>query len=245
MASKEEGQEFFTCTYLQERRHYTDFNRAGWGWLAIDGTKRHQMCKDAKRIKNQFNNRTRVWVDGNFVCPANLLHPFHQLYIEGGYEAVFAAMNLQWPSENVERCKMRGNRSQPCDDCMDDFGVPDDDLHREVPIGRYRVDGLIGDTVYEFYGTYAHGDPRVYQPDSIIYKQTAAQKWKWDQEREKFIVESGYKMVLIWEVDWMNYKAGISDGLVFDVRLPADQKLHVGANGIIDGLNLNQIIDAA
>lgn len=112
------------------------------------------------------------------------------------------------------------NVQQGCPRCADNMskaerkwlnavGVPDDVDHRQVRIvgSRMKADGMIGRTVYEFFGTFWHGDPRTYAPDALnvrnghrmgsLYLETL--------EKQRRIVELGYELKFVWELD---YRAG-------------------------------------
>lgn len=102
--------------------------------------------------------------------------------------------------------------SSPCRKWLDSIGVPDDDEHREVPIPiiiegrstRYFADGLVENTVYEFYGDYWHGNPKLYKPEGMneISKKTYGELYSTTQKRAKALKESGYNVVEMWESDW-------------------------------------------
>lgn len=59
-------------------------------------------------------------------------------------------------------------------------------------------------TVYEFYGSFWHGDQRIYNPNDFnpINKKTFGELYKDTLEREKIIIASGYNLVVMWEKDF-------------------------------------------
>ena len=71
---------------------------------------------------------------------------------------------------------------------------------------KYKADGFCQETntIYEYHGDYWHGNPKVFDKNLIndkkkmsfgdIYKETI--------ERETFIKEQGYNLVVMWEYDW-------------------------------------------
>jgi len=69
------------------------------------------------------------------------------------------------------------------------------------------ADGMLNNVVYEFYGTYWHGDPRKHVPDTInhhngrrmgtLYLETL--------ERQQKLKKLGYELKFVWEID---YRAG-------------------------------------
>lgn len=90
------------------------------------------------------------------------------------------------------------------------IGVPDDDSHRQVriPGSQMRADGMIERTVYEFFDTYWHGDPRKYAPDSVNVKNghRMGSLYLDTLEKQRRIRELGYELKFVWELD---YRAGL------------------------------------
>lgn len=93
---------------------------------------------------------------------------------------------------------------------LDSIGVPDDFSHRTVILHlegkRLIVDGFSSatNTIYEFYGDYWHGNPKVYNPDDINDSLHMSYKDLYDKtiERENFLIKNGYKVISIWEKDF-------------------------------------------
>ena len=72
---------------------------------------------------------------------------------------------------------------------------------------RYRADGYCKktNTVYEFHGTIYHGDPRFCNSNEYNYLgKNYGELYQKTLEREQFIKNSGYNLVVIWEHDWNN-----------------------------------------
>lgn len=59
-------------------------------------------------------------------------------------------------------------------------------------------------TVYEFYGDYWHGNPKLYKPEDINKRSKVSfgELYNNTMIREKFIKEAGYNLVSIWESDF-------------------------------------------
>jgi hypothetical protein len=73
-----------------------------------------------------------------------------------------------------------------------------------------RVDGFDPktNTVYEFYGDYWHGNPKVYEPNFInpqVHK-TMGELYAKTKKREKAIKKAGYKLITMWGKDWKELK---------------------------------------
>jgi hypothetical protein len=68
----------------------------------------------------------------------------------------------------------------------------------------YFADGYCAETntVYEFHGSYWHGDPTVYQREEMLLSKTAGQLYDETIERENIIKSLGYNLVVIWESEW-------------------------------------------
>jgi hypothetical protein len=68
----------------------------------------------------------------------------------------------------------------------------------------YFADGYCAETntVYEFHGSYWHGDPTVYQREEMLLRKTAGQLYDETIERENIIKSLGYNLVVIWESEW-------------------------------------------
>jgi hypothetical protein len=93
---------------------------------------------------------------------------------------------------------------------LDYLGLPNDKEHRNVFIKlgdrSIKADGYDPDTktVYEFYGDYYHGNPLLYSADVINLhtKCTFGKLYQRTLEKELAILESGLKLVCIWENEW-------------------------------------------
>ncbi|MCK5017730.1 MAG: zinc-ribbon domain-containing protein, partial [Candidatus Peribacteraceae bacterium] len=71
-----------------------------------------------------------------------------------------------------------------------------------------RVDGFdqATNTVYEFLGNYWHGNPEIYSAEKINphNKKSFGELYKKTLERIKLLEENGYKVVYVWENDFVN-----------------------------------------
>jgi hypothetical protein len=75
-----------------------------------------------------------------------------------------------------------------------------------IPGTRYRADGYnpTTNTVYEFHGTYWHGDPRVYEPNEFntVSKCTFGELYQKTLAKEAIIKELGFNLIVMWEYDF-------------------------------------------
>lgn len=66
--------------------------------------------------------------------------------------------------------------------------------------------------IIEFYGDYWHANPKKYNASKEIkkiktsdsHKSTAKEIWEHDAQREKDIIDAGYKLKIVWESDFTN-----------------------------------------
>jgi hypothetical protein len=80
------------------------------------------------------------------------------------------------------------------------------------------------DTVYEFHGSYWHGDPTVYQREEMLLSKTAGQLYDETIERENIIKSLGYNLVVMWESEWNGM-------LRMEVKRPYSRCLLLGSWG--------------
>lgn len=69
----------------------------------------------------------------------------------------------------------------------------------------YSVDGYdpTTNTVYEFHGNYYHGHPDLYDQEKKFRSDvTYGDMYQNTIKKEKFIIDSGYNLVVMWEHDW-------------------------------------------
>ncbi len=52
--------EYRECNVLKKLCHYSEFPKAGFGWLAIDGSRRHSQSKIGKRVNQALCNGLRM-----------------------------------------------------------------------------------------------------------------------------------------------------------------------------------------
>ena len=78
-----------------------------------------------------------------------------------------------------------------------------------IPSTKYRVDGYCKETntVYEFYGDFYHGNPQVFSGDYLCHPynkdKTAQELYDTTMKREQIIRSLGYRVVTMWESDYI------------------------------------------
>jgi len=82
-------------------------------------------------------------------------------------------------------------------------------LKRQFKILNLKVDGFDPDTntVYEFLGDFFHGNPKIYDSDSMntLVKKKYGDLYKETKLREKELISLGFNYFSIWESDFKNY----------------------------------------
>lgn len=81
-----------------------------------------------------------------------------------------------------------------------------------IPNTKFRADGYCKDTntIYEFHGDYWHGNPRKYNQEKYVSKNsliTFGDLYQKTLKRESIIKELGYKLVIMWEDEWRLQKS--------------------------------------
>lgn len=98
---------------------------------------------------------------------------------------------------------------------LNSLGIPDDKEHRNVCLRfanskkKIIADGYdsLTNTIYEYYGDYYHGNPKIYSGDKAKeinpHSKISYEKlYKNTLDKEKLIKENGYRLITIWENDW-------------------------------------------
>ncbi len=93
---------------------------------------------------------------------------------------------------------------------LQELKLPDTKEHRQVVLKvdgrRFNVDGYDSTTktVYEFLGDYWHGNPNIYDPNSLNKRCKKTFRELYDKTIDKFthLKNSGYNVMYIWESDF-------------------------------------------
>jgi hypothetical protein len=82
-----------------------------------------------------------------------------------------------------------------------------------IPETRYFADGFdaVTHTIYEFHGSYYHGDPTIYQPTVWNGKtgKTMGDLYLATERKRQTCLDAGYRYVHIWESQWTRFKKTI------------------------------------
>jgi len=122
----------------------------------------------------------------------------------------FATVNSRSQIAGCPVCVKHLNSSKKCNLWLDRLNI--DLSNREICIiinkKKFYVDALIENIVYEFYGDFWHGNPKIYSKNEInpINKKTYGTLYENTIKRENLIKTAGYKIVFIWENDFDEQK---------------------------------------
>jgi len=83
----------------------------------------------------------------------------------------------------------------------------ENDCEFVIPGTRYKSDGYCKETntIYEFHGDYWHGNPKVFLSTEMnkTTNTTFGELYQKTIERERYIRDMGYNLVIMWEYDWI------------------------------------------
>jgi very-short-patch-repair endonuclease len=217
-------QEYRRCAWTNELCRYPqDFQNFGYSYKG-------------KKMYMALLNKLRVNINGKLVSMTHTTHPNHILWndvvqrvrkknnypenkrwlsvelIKKVYFEVYKKLKIEMPNLNyiengpVGKDNKLKERTESL--VLDYFNITDDENHRQVNIGKYRVDGVADDNViYEYNGDFWHGNPVIYKSTSKLFGSlTAGDKWKKDKERLDVINKKGYDVKVIWEKDWNDFQ---------------------------------------
>jgi len=158
-----------------------------------------------------------------FIKKANTVHNFNYDYSKVYYKNARTKVCIicldhgefwQTPDKHL-----RGNECPKCTyeiskpeiEFLDYLKIPNTIKYRQVDIFNKRVDGLIGNTVYEFLGDYFHGNPKKYKSNvyNKICRKTFGELYENTFKRFELFKNKGYNIKYIWECDWNKFQKGI------------------------------------
>jgi hypothetical protein len=87
---------------------------------------------------------------------------------------------------------------------LDFLGVPNLPENRQKRIGKFVVDGILENSIYEFLGDFYHGNPKTYKSNTINKKNGKSFGELYSKTKHKFkkLYDMGYEVNYIWESDW-------------------------------------------
>lgn len=92
---------------------------------------------------------------------------------------------------------------------------------RNIYLGKYRPDAVDveGRKIWEFYGDWWHGNPKIYPPMKIhsVNKKPYGLLFNRTKEREDYLKSRGYSLIILWEKDY-NYLIKYSPEKLTDIN---------------------------
>ena len=159
-----------------------------------------EFIQRAKKLhKNRYNYSEFIFID--FLTPGVIKCKRH-----GGFEispAVHILHRMGCP-------KCSGSISKGETEWLDYLGVVERNNILVIGKKTIRPDGIDREKkiVYEYLGSYWHGNPRKHNPDEMNYKarKTFGQLYRETIKREELIKKAGYKLISIWDDEWEDLK---------------------------------------
>lgn len=91
---------------------------------------------------------------------------------------------------------------------LDELNIPRENRQKRISANgkSFLVDALVGNTVYEFWGDFWHGNPKMFNPEDKNAKCNKTFKELYEQtcRKKEAIKEAGYNLVEIWEHEYKN-----------------------------------------
>jgi hypothetical protein len=156
-----------------------------------------------------------------FIDQAKIIHNNFYDYSQTDYINAFTKIIIICPAHGIfsqqpakhlcgQGCpKCFHHISKPETEWLDILNIPNEFRHKTLKINnkKYMVDAYDPTTniIYEFYGDYWHGNPLKYKSNKMntINKQSFGTLYTKTMERENKLIKAGYKLITIWEMDYI------------------------------------------
>jgi hypothetical protein len=147
-----------------------------------------------------FRNAGEIFIEA--VCPLhNIFNQRLYAHLSGRGCRYCVIQHSRVQLEWLEYRELGGDRIQHAGN-IGEYRIPDT---------RYSVDGFRNNTIFEFHGDFWHGNPRVFNPNNInpVTGTTYEELYDRTQQRTKYLIEKGYTIIAVWELDWNNGKNAV------------------------------------
>lgn len=156
-----------------------------------------------------------------FLITANEFHGGKYTYLHETFAGMTKLMSITCPIHGeftqvpdvhrragCQRCG-HGPISEASQDWLNSLAVDKADREQLIKIGqrKFKVDAYNKDsnTIYEYWGDYWHGNPKIYSPDEINKntKKSFGELYIGTLNKISLIESAGYNLIQIWESDWL------------------------------------------
>lgn len=169
------------------------------------------------------NSRALITSNLNeFIKKAILVHGYKYNYSKVIYETALNKITIVcYKHGEFNQTPNKHLRGQGCPDCnytiskpetewLDFLNIPKGNRNKVININnkKFKPDALVGNTIYEFYGDFWHGNPEIFNLSDIngSTKTTYGELYQKTLKKEKILKQAGYEVVSIWESDWNKIK---------------------------------------
>ena len=148
----------------------------------------------SRKCYNQYN-KNKYEILHCLVCNKIIKSPKRRkrTFCSSSCRAAFSIRKATFATSKIEK------------EFLDYLGVE----QRNIPITPYIVDGIRGNTVYEFLGDYYHGNPEIFKNQQELnrkVKKTFSELYIKTFDRFDKLKKKGFEIKYIWENDWRKYK---------------------------------------
>ena len=176
----------------------------------------------AGKIVNNKNNITITHpeVSNEWNYDKNVNSPEHYTAGSGARSKVWwkCSSNHEWEASINSRTGSPSKRGSTCPFCCHKISIIELEWLNSLNIllerqkifrlngMRFKVDGYDKNTntIYEFYGDYFHGNPKIYDPDDFNYTchKTFGQLYQKTIKKEEILLQNNFNLITMWERDW-------------------------------------------
>jgi len=153
--------------------------------------------KDFVKISNKVHNNNYNYSKINYIDSrhnVDIICPIHGIF-------------SQEPREHLQGAgcpKCVSTISKISQQWLDELGITDREHIVKVDNHSFKVDAIKDNIIYEFYGDYWHGNPKIYNPQDInpSCNKTFGELYKNTINRENKLKSVGYSVVSMWESEY-------------------------------------------
>jgi hypothetical protein len=157
-----------------------------------------EFIEKAKKIHNNKYDYSKAEYNGS-VANIDIICPHHGLFRQ------VAGTHLS--NHGCPKCFV--NKSKKSQKWLDKLGIPKSFREHSIRTrdGRFVVDGFNPKTktIYEFYGDFWHGNPKIYDQNKInkVSNKKFGDLYKATILKEEVLKNNGYKIISIWENEFI------------------------------------------